>query len=136
MRARFPRLEAIFGTELVDLTEEHIGRALGAGVEEAQDLDFKREMYGGSDRDKRDLATDVAAIANANGGLLIIGIDEEDGRAAGSNPVPLTEREAMRLESIVASNVFPYVESHVMRIPSAGDDQVGYLRDPDPPELA
>jgi len=37
-------------------------------VAESFDLDFKSEMYGTSDKDKRDAATDVAALANTAGG--------------------------------------------------------------------
>jgi hypothetical protein len=43
-------------------------------VPEAFDLDYKAELYGGSDSAKRALAGDVAALANTAGGLLVLGI--------------------------------------------------------------
>lgn len=35
---------------------------------EAYDLDFKATLYGKSDKERRDLAGDVAALANTAGG--------------------------------------------------------------------
>jgi predicted HTH transcriptional regulator len=41
-------------------------------------LEFKGELYGGNDRAKRDLAGDVAALANTAGGVLLLGVTEDD----------------------------------------------------------
>lgn len=49
---------------------------------EGQYLDFKDRMYERTDDGKHELAKDVSALANAYGGDLVVGIDEEDGRAA------------------------------------------------------
>ena len=85
-------------------------------VPEAFDLDFKSEMYGTSDRDKRDAATDVAALANTAGGLIIAGIDEDDqARAAKAPGIALSEADERRIRQIVALQVAPMPVIDVIR---------------------
>ena len=58
------------------------------GVHENVALEFKWQMYGGSDAEVREMLRDVASIVNAEGGAIAIGIDEGlDGRAAALVPV-------------------------------------------------
>src|SRR6266699_4685196 len=64
---RSRRLQAIFGVPLDDLQYEHLEALVHNQVSEAFDLDFKGSLYGNADRDRRDLATDVAALANTAG---------------------------------------------------------------------
>jgi hypothetical protein len=86
-------------------------------VPEAFDLDFKSEMYGGSDRDKRDAATDVAALANTSGGLIVAGIEEDDqARAAKASGVALVEADERRIRQIVGSQVVPMPVIDVFRV--------------------
>jgi predicted HTH transcriptional regulator len=42
------------------------------------DLDFKEAHYGNTDGEKKKLAGYVAAIANTAGGVILIGIEEDD----------------------------------------------------------
>lgn len=56
----------------------------------------------------------------------IIGIGEQDGRASALRPVQLSEEAASRIEGIIASNIFPFVENQIVRIPTAANDDVGY----------
>jgi len=86
-------------------------------VAEAFDLDFKSEMYGSSDRDKRDAATDVAALANTAGGLIMGGIAEDDqARAAAAPRVALSDADERRIRQIVASQVVPMPVIDVIRV--------------------
>lgn len=57
-------------------------------------------MYGGADAQIREMLRDVASMANAEGGAIVIGMDEDgDGRAAGLVPVADAETQANRLVS-------------------------------------
>lgn len=86
-------------------------------VPEAFDLDFKAEMYGPTDRDRRDAATDVAALANTAGGLLILGIEEDDqARAAAAPGLALSEADERRIRQIVGSQVVPMPVIDVLRV--------------------
>lgn len=51
-------------------------------VPENRRLEFKRDLYGGSDRQKKEAAADISAMANGAGGTLILGIAEENGCAS------------------------------------------------------
>jgi len=97
-------------------------------VPEAFDLDFKSEMYGTSDRDKRDAATDVAALANTAGGLIIAGIDEDDqARAAKALGVALSEADERRIRQIVASQVVPMPVIDVIRTEDPAQPGHGFV---------
>jgi hypothetical protein len=45
MPVRLPRVEAILGAPIDQLTIEHIQAAAAASVEESRDLDFKEDHY-------------------------------------------------------------------------------------------
>ncbi|WP_378786466.1 helix-turn-helix domain-containing protein [Nonomuraea fastidiosa] len=81
---------------------------MDAQVGEAEDLDYKRELYGNGDSKRRDLCTDVAALASARGGLLILGIEEDhQGRAIRMSDVELSDTEATRMHQVIGSGVHP-----------------------------
>jgi hypothetical protein len=54
------RLTDLLGARVDEITEEHLARLVAGGVREDGDLDFKRDRYGNSDSDKRELAADIA----------------------------------------------------------------------------
>jgi len=115
---RSARLEALLGSRLEQVQYSQLMTLISNQVAEAFDLDFKSEMYGSSDRDKRDAATDVAALANTAGGLVVLGV-EEDGqaRASAAPGVVLSEADERRLRQIVGSQVVPMPVIDVLRIP-------------------
>jgi hypothetical protein len=105
---RSRRLDAIFGVPLAELTPAEVHNLVAAQVTEDFDLDFKRDLYGASDGEKRSLAADVAALANAAGGLLLIGVEEDEhARAVATPGVAVTDAEISRVRQIIASNVAP-----------------------------
>lgn len=115
---RSARLEALLSSRLEQVQHSQLMTLINNQVPEAFDLDFKSEMYGTSDRDKRDAATDVAALANTAGGLLIIGIEEDDqARAKAAPGVALTDADERRIRQIVGSHVVPMPVIDVLRVP-------------------
>lgn len=123
---RIPRVEALLGSSLDEVTEESLARLVDGAVDEDSDLEFKRELYGNGDSERRDLAGDVAALANLGGGLLIIGIGDVDGCATERTPQPLSETEELRMRQILAANIAPHLPVTIRRVPSSDDDQFGY----------
>lgn len=97
---------------------------VAAGEEEGLHLDYKSSAALTKSSLRDDLSKDVAAFANADGGILIFGIEEgSDKRPArideGVGPDVMT---AERLEDIVHSNVAPRPTGvRVHRIPLGGD---------------
>lgn len=80
------------GGVIVPLNAEWVLSLLEQGEPETQTLDYKRQAYSTEDKGRKDFATDIAALANANGGILLIGMDEDEvGRA--QEICPLTGNE-------------------------------------------
>jgi hypothetical protein len=125
---RSRRLQAIFGVPLDDLQYEHLEALVPNQVSEAFDLDFKGSLYGNADRDRRDLATDVAALANTAGGLLVLGIDEDrQARAVAAPGVAVSDAEIRRILQIVGSLVVPLPVFEPLPILKPGEDDHGFL---------
>lgn len=122
---RSARLEALLGSRLEEVQYSDVMTLIGNQVSEAFDLDFKSEMYGHSDRDKRDAATDVAALANTAGGLIAIGIMEDDQARASTAPgVPLAEEDERRIRQIIGTHVVPMPVLDLIRVEDP--DQAGH----------
>lgn len=114
---RSARLEALLGARLEQVDYAQLMTLVSNQIAEAFDLDFKSELYGSSDRAKRDAATDVAALANTAGGLLILGIEEDDqARARAAPGVALSDAEERRIRQVVGSNVVPMPVMDVLPI--------------------
>jgi hypothetical protein len=120
------RLADLLGTRPEEATEEHLSRLVAGGVREDADLDFKQARYGNSDPARRDLAGDVAAMANTRGGLIIIGVRDEDDVAVELTPVPLEDGEEARIRQITAANIAPHLTFDVRVLHSGPNDSHGY----------
>jgi hypothetical protein len=105
---RSRRLERLFGVRLEQVTHAHVAALVTNAVPEAFDLEFKAELYGKTDKAKRDLASDIAAMANTGGGVIVLGVAEDDqARASAAPGVALSDDEVGRVRLIVASQVAP-----------------------------
>jgi predicted HTH transcriptional regulator len=109
MPVRLPRVEAIFGAPTDQLAIEHIQAAVAAGVEESRDLDFKDDHYAKTDAAAAELAKDVAALANHVGGLIVIGVREEELRAVELTPGSLADDPPGRYQQTLLRRITPYV---------------------------
>ncbi len=70
------------GSSLSSISVDDILELVSNRVPERSDLEYKREPYGTSNTDRLEMLRDVAAMANARGGYIIIGIEEDrEGRA-------------------------------------------------------
>ena len=111
------RLEGIFGGPLGALTADQVESLVPGQAQESFDLEFKGRLYGRSDQEKRDLAGDVAALANTAGGVIVIGIEEDDQARAESAPgVEISDAEVARVWQVVASGVAPMPTFDVLTV--------------------
>ncbi|TJZ95308.1 AlbA family DNA-binding domain-containing protein [Actinacidiphila oryziradicis] len=125
---RSRRLEGIFGARLDAVSHAQVASLVTNAVTEASDLDFKKELYGASDRAKRDLAGDVAALANTSGGVLVLGIEEDDqARAKAAPGVAVSDAEVRRVEQIVADTVYPTPTINVWQVEDPQQEGHGFL---------
>ena len=117
-------LAELVGAPLQALDAERVRGWVSDGLRESEQLDFKAALYGNGDSQRRELAGDLAAFANHRGGLLILGVGENDHGAADSLPlVELTDAEQRRVHQIVAGNVFPHLPLEIFAIAVEGDER-------------
>lgn len=75
------------GKPLRDVTEGDVRRLVESGLEEHLQLEYKSALYDDSDRGRSEFLLDVCMFANAQGGILLIGIPErrdEEGQPTGT----------------------------------------------------
>jgi hypothetical protein len=119
---RSRRLESLFGVPVGDVTAEQIRQLVGNAVTEEFDLDYKRSMYGSTDSDKRALRIDVAALANTAGGVIIIGVEEDDqARATAAAGVRLSDAEVGRMRQIISPGLSPMPVVDILSVPDGAD---------------
>jgi hypothetical protein len=125
---RSARLESILGRRLELVEYSDIVGIIGSQVTEAYDLDFKSKTYEKSEKGKQDAASDVAALANTAGGLIILGIQEDNqARAAAATAVAVAEAEELRIRQIVASKVTPLPVFDVFRREDPAKPGLGFI---------
>ena len=112
MAVRLHRLTFRLGAELTELTPAHLQALCDLRMPEDADLDFKSEdSYTTSGPDGLDeLAKDVTALANARGGLIIIGIVEDSqGCAESLSEVAVSDKKIGQMYNGLRARVVPYL---------------------------
>jgi hypothetical protein len=113
-------LRPLLGDDPATVTPDQLAKLIGQA--ETQQADWKRQLN--DDRKTNlDLAVDVAAFANATGGLIVVGLDEDTvdkGRAAAFVGVADTGTLVDRIDSAVRDRVQPPVTYEAVAV--AGPD--------------
>jgi predicted HTH transcriptional regulator len=65
------------------IAERDLQSLVENGVAEGILFDYKGELYGASDSEKREFLKDVSSFANTTGGHIIIGMTEDGGVPTG-----------------------------------------------------
>jgi hypothetical protein len=126
--AALDRHRLIFGAEPTGLTPPSFQRLIDEQVREAEDLDFKRQHYGRSDKGKYALASDVVAMANDRGGVIVLGVDDEGTEVATAlTPVSLDGEQQRWMRQIIASHTAPHVPVELVPVESSGSSELGWL---------
>ncbi|MCK4130204.1 ATP-binding protein [Ralstonia pseudosolanacearum] len=119
-------------TRLVDTTQTDLDRLLEDKVPEGPHLDFKRDLPAAWDeKAKHRLMADVTAFANAGGGDIIYGIDEDvDARAASIIPqmVDSVDQEVRRLQDFLLNLAEPRMPgTQVYAVPVIAGGNSGHV---------
>ncbi|WP_328786095.1 ATP-binding protein (plasmid) [Streptomyces canus] len=82
---------------------------------ESADIDYKGEQYGKGTAEAGELAKDVAALANAGGGTLILGLRENRATSVPqhANPEPLTDQLRKNYRETLVRRLDPPVECDI-----------------------
>lgn len=92
-----------------------------AQIPEGRDLEYKRELPGGSDGERKEFLADVSSFANAAGGMLLYGVEDRDGTAVGLPGIPNADVDTaiLRLDAMVQDGIeerIPGVRAHAISV--------------------
>lgn len=104
--------------------KDDIQKLIDNEVEESTVLEYKASFATQSPKWKEELAKDVSAMANSNGGIIIYGLKQKDlgnGNAVAGKltPIPFGEMTKDRLSQLLSSNIQPKID----------DLEIAYLPD-------
>lgn len=122
------------------LTEQMIDDAVAQGIEESDALDWKKALPPQKEFRDSDYVKDIAAFANAGGGVLVFGITETDKAADGRHDAgELTESYERTIRQVCMTAITPPVFGvQAIAVPSSkGNRAVALLvpASPDGPHL-
>ena len=93
------------------IDESRLNALVTDGVRESRALEFKARLSWRNDSEKKEFLADISAFANAGGGDLIFGIEEDNGTA--STVVGLVsfdpDKDTLRIDSIVRDGIAPRI---------------------------
>lgn len=99
--------------KLGEITVADIERLKDDGVPEGLTLEYKRDLPGTSDGQKREFLADVSAFANAEGGDIIYGLEDVEGSITEILRLEIadTDLEVRRLESMIQDGISPRIRA-------------------------
>lgn len=109
-------IDSMFAKVFDDISLADLRTLVDQGIPEGRQLEFKRDHYGRRDEDRREFAADVSAMANAHGGYLLIGLDEQNGIASNVCGVEASDPDGLVRaigEAIRASLEPPLIEFRI-----------------------
>lgn len=115
---------------LADITPEDLDALIEHEVRESRTLDFKRDLPGTSDGEKKEFLADVVSFANAGGGDIVYGIGEKVDDAGRNTGVAgevvgigdVNEDEAtLRLTNLIRDGTEPRVPGVSLRFITTGE---------------
>lgn len=93
---------------------------------EAQRLEFKRELPGSKESEKKEFLADVSAMANASGGHILYGVSESDGCADAITGIvdPDLGEVTHRLQQLISSGIEPRLSGISFEVIAVGDAKI------------
>lgn len=116
----------VFGNkDLKDINQSDIQLLVDNNTTESVILEFKKEPT----KNSKELAKDVSALANSEGGFLIYGLEEnESGQASSINWLNASDKFPERFENIVATTIVPFPDFKITEISNEEDqDKTVYV---------
>ncbi len=101
----------MFNKPISQLKEEDLQALIDNKERESSILEYKQEISG-TDHEKKEISKDISAIANTEGGYLVIGVQETDGQASAIIGTPKTiGRQPIEawIENVLITNVRPKI---------------------------
>lgn len=94
---------------LAEICSADLQALLDNGVPEGKTIEYKRDLPGNSDQDKREFLADASSFANAGGGDILFGIAAKKGIPTGFAGIPVEDMDdaLQRLESMLRTGIEP-----------------------------
>lgn len=97
-------------------TKEDLQRLIDNEVEESTILEYKSSFATQNPKWREELAKDISAMANSNGGTIVFGIKQKDignGHAIAHRltPIPSSEMSKDKLSQLLSSNIQPIINN-------------------------
>jgi predicted HTH transcriptional regulator len=123
----------VIAKPLAAITAADIQGLVAERTPEGRSIEFKRELPGAKDSDRKEFLADVSSFANALGGDLIFGVQEKDGVAAVANGVVVAniDAEVLRLDEMIRSGISPrIIGCHTQVVPELAKGPAVVIRIP------
>ncbi len=100
-----------------EITREDLESLIENEVAEQKTLEYKQELPGDTDSEKKEFLADVSSFANANGGDIIYGIAEQNGvpKELVGLDVENMDQTILRLEQIIRAGIEPRIHNIEVR---------------------
>jgi len=97
-----------------ELSTEDIERLVENSMQESLSLEFKQEPYERTTPGKKEFLKDVSALANKDGGDIVIGVSDIKGRASGIKPISnhCIDEQSQWMESLLRDCLEPRLSGH------------------------
>jgi len=94
-----------------EIKEADLENLIEMSVAEGKAIDYKLDLYGNSDADKKEFLADASSLANAIGGHIVIGMKEEQGIPTELIGLPNinTDQEIGRMENLLRDGLAPRI---------------------------
>ena len=99
------------------ITEQDLQSLIDNAVTEGKTIEYKQELPGSSDADKKEFLADVSSFANAGAGDIIYGIIEDKGAAKTLPGMKIDDidQTKTRIDSIIREGIDPRLPSFTIR---------------------
>jgi predicted HTH transcriptional regulator len=95
---------------LEQITEKTLKELVANAVREKHTLDYKIAVYGNNDEQHREFLADISSFANAIGGDLVIGVQEDSGLPVSVPGIAINaDKEFQRMQQMILHGLQPPV---------------------------
>lgn len=121
----------VLNKQLDDITEADLQHLIDEEIIEKKVLEYKSELSGNNDSDKKEFLADISSFANAIGGDLIYGVIEnrETGKPEKLEGIDIknVDQEILRLDQIIRDGIEPNISSSSINIQEIQLDNSKYV---------
>ncbi len=103
--------EFMINKHLNQINDNDLENLIANSIPESKTIEYKRDLPGNSDNDRKEFLADISSFANSSGGDLIFGIAEEGGIPVSIDGIDITDldKELLKYEGIIRDGLEPRI---------------------------